>query len=542
MLRSAGAGTDPGAVPPAGPDPAHAPPPIAGTPARPTVRALAVTAVLMAVVDALGIYLVLGFVGAGMTAVAVVAVVVLVLVNLVYLGRGRLAAKYLTPGLIFLAVFQLFVIAYTVLIAFTNYGDGHNVTRDDAVRTIIANSAQRVPDSPAYRVRVVERDGALALLATDPSGRALLGDAGTPLAPVDDATFDAQGQAVSVPGATTLPLQALLARQAEVTGLSVPVATDVNAGQLRTADGVSAYVYRSTLQYTPETGTLRDTGTGTVYTDNGRGNFVGPDGAALQPGWRSFVGVDNFARALGASAQGALIGVLAWTFVFAATSVVLSFALGTFLALVFNDPRMRGRRVYRVLMILPYSFPLFLSGLVWSGMLNPEFGFVNQVLLGGAEVPWLQDPWLARLSVILVSVWFGFPYFFLVSTGALQAIPEDIQQAARVDGASAWQLFRRIKLPLLLVATSPLLIAAFAFSFNDFNTIFMLTGGGPSDPSSPIDAGSTDILITLVYKQAFVGNSKDYGLASAFAVLIFLVVSVVSVVLFRRTKSLEDVY
>jgi arabinogalactan oligomer/maltooligosaccharide transport system permease protein len=193
-------------------------------------------------------------------------------------------------------------------------------------------------------------------------------------------------------------------------------------------------------------------------------------------------------------------------------------------------------------MILPYAFPVFLTGLIWSGLLNQQYGFINEVLLGGAQIPWLQDEWLARATVILVSVWFGAPYFFLVSTGALQSIPEDVLQAAQVDGVSVWQLFRHIKLPLLLVAVSPLLIAAFAFSFNDFTTIFMLTGGGPANPASPIGAGSTDILITVVYKLAFQGDSKDYGLASAFSMLIFLIVVTISIVLFRRTKSQENVY
>jgi arabinogalactan oligomer/maltooligosaccharide transport system permease protein len=117
-----------------------------------------------------------------------------------------------------------------------------------------------------------------------------------------------------------------------------------------------------------------------------------------------------------------------------------------------------------------------------------------------------------------------------------------VQQAARVDGASPWQMFRLIKLPLLLISVSPLLIAAFAFSFNDFSTIFMLSGGGPGDPTSPIGAGATDILITVVYKLAFLPGQKDYGLASAFAVIIFAIVSIISLVLFRRTKSLEEIY
>ena len=181
---------------------------------------------------------------------------------------------------------------------------------------------------------------------------------------------------------------------------------------------------------------------------------------------------------------------------------------------------------------------------VWEaqGLLNARFGFINQALLGGAEIQWLGDPMLARMSVVLVSVWFGYPYFFLVSTGALQAIPSDVIEAARADGATGWQTFWRVQFPLLLTAVSPLLVAGFVFSFNDSNSVFMLTGGGPPNLSSEIGAGATDILITLVFQKAFTQASADYGLASAFTVVLFLIVAVMAVILFRRTRRFEEAY
>ena len=230
-----------------------------------------------------------------------------------------------------------------------------------------------------------------------------------------------------------------------------------------------------------------------------------------------------------------------WTFVFAVLSVLTTFAMGLFLALVFNDWRMRGRKVYRVLVILPYAFPSFLSGLVWLGLMNEDFGFINQVLFGGAEIPWLTDPWLAKFSVLFVNLWLGFPYMFLVCTGALQSIPDELLEAAKVDGARPWAVLRLIKLPLLLVSVAPLLIASFAFNFNNFNVIYMLTGGGPRNVEAGVDAGATDLLITLVYKVAFgSGTGRDYGLASAFAIIIFIIVGIVAAIAFRRTRALED--
>ena len=234
--------------------------------------------------------------------------------------------------------------------------------------------------------------------------------------------------------------------------------------------------------------------------------------------------------------------MIAWTFTFAIASVILTFSLGLFLAVTFNREDMRGKKIYRVLMILPYAFPAFLSGLVWSGILNPQFGWLNQTLLGGAEIGWLTDPVLAKISVLVVNLWLGFPYMFLVCTGALQSLPNELDEAARMDGAGAWRVFRSIKLPLLLVSIAPLLIASFAFNFNNFNVIYMLTGGGPRFEDTSRDIGSTDILITLVYKVAFgQGTGRDYGLASALAIVIFIIVATVSAISFKQTKALEEV-
>ena len=173
-------------------------------------------------------------------------------------------------------------------------------------------------------------------------------------------------------------------------------------------------------------------------------------------------------------------------------------------------------------------------------MMNQEFGFINVALLGGADIPWLTNEWLAKFSILLVNLWLGFPYMFLICTGALQSIPDELQEAARVDGANAWAVFRNIKLPLLFVAVAPLLIASFAYNFNNFQLIYMLTGGGPRDASAGINVGATDLLITMVYKVAFVGSTSDYGLASAFSIIIFFLVATISIVLFRQTKSLEE--
>jgi arabinogalactan oligomer/maltooligosaccharide transport system permease protein len=200
---------------------------------------------------------------------------------------------------------------------------------------------------------------------------------------------------------------------------------------------------------------------------------------------------------------------------------------------------MRGQKFYRAFLIIPYALPSFMTVLVWAGMMNQEFGVINEIL--GADIPWLRDPTLAKVSILLVNTWLGFPYMFLVCTGALQSIPEETKEAAYVDGASSSQAFRSIVFPLLMIAIAPLLIASFAFNFNNFNVIYLLNQGGPPIEGAATPAGHTDILISYTYRLAFEsGSGAQWGFASAIAVLIFLMVAAVSAISFRRTRALEE--
>jgi arabinogalactan oligomer/maltooligosaccharide transport system permease protein len=251
------------------------------------------------------------------------------------------------------------------------------------------------------------------------------------------------------------------------------------------------------------------------------------------------VGTENFSKLVrDPLVRDPFVRVFIWTLAFAFLTVLGSFAVGLFLALALNHPEMRMQRTYRSLLVIPYAIPGFLSLLVWQGLLNDDFGVVNNVL--HLNVPWLFDPTWAKVSCLLVSVWLTTPYFFLVSLGALQSIPAELVEAARVDGGGPLAIFRRVTLPLLLVAVAPLLIASFAFNFNNFNNIYLLTGGGPPSEDQSV-AGATDILISYTYKLAFeAGKGQDYGLASAVSIAIFVVVAAISWVSFSRTKSLEN--
>jgi len=498
--------------------------------------------VLMGVVDAIGVYCLLAAWNADAWGIFAAMLVLLIAANWVYFTRRALALKYILPGLAFLLVFQIFVVVYTGFIAFTNYGDGHNGTKQQAVDALLVQDEKRVEGSASYPLTVVQQDGTLGFAVIDPDGKTLVGTAEDPLAP-DDATVESD-RITAVDGWTVLSRQEILAQQKAITALRVPISDEAADGSIRTQDARVGYVFKSTLTYDADAGTMTDTETGVVYTPNDHGEFEAADGTTLPIGWRVTVGFENFTTAFSDSRYAKpFFSILVWTFAFAILSVLTTFLLGLFLAMVFNDPRMRGRKVYRMLMILPYAIPGFVAALLWSGMFNRRFGLINNLFFGGAEIPWLTDPWLAKFSILFVNLWLGFPYMFLICTGALQSLPSDVLEAAKIDGASKLRTWRSVIMPLLLVSTAPLLISSFAFNFNNFTLIYMLTGGGPQFADASVPLGHTDILISMVYSISGIDGSapKNYGLASALSIVIFVIVGGISALAFRQTRKLEEI-
>ncbi|GIF13343.1 ABC transporter permease subunit [Actinoplanes teichomyceticus] len=459
-----------------------------------------------------------------------------------YLTRRHIPAKYLVPGTIFLIVFQIFPVLYTASTAFTNFGDGHRGSKADAVTAIQTASVTRVPGSTEYALSIATAGdpatGALVFLITDPTSRAVsIGDAGGLRPAPGGVTVNSAGRVTAAPGYTVLNAGQASARSREITDFAVPTA----AGAIRSAGLSRAYEGKAVRAYDAATDSIRDTVTGQVWrADDELGAFVAADGERLAQGWRVGVGFANFTRVLtDDTISRDFLRTLIWDFVFAIGSTGGTFLLGMFCAIALQSTRMRFRGFYRIVMVLPYAMPSFAMLLVWRDMFNTDFGLINNVL--GTGVDWLGTGLTAQLAVLLVQLWLGYPYMFLVTTGALQAIPAELTDATRVDGAGPFQSFRQVKLPLLLVALTPLLISSFAFNFNNFNAIYLTTEGGPFPADNPSN-GATDLLITYTYRLAFGGSGAQYGYAAAISIFIFLIVAVVSAVSFRRTRAQEEVY
>ncbi len=256
-----------------------------------------------------------------------------------------------------------------------------------------------------------------------------------------------------------------------------------------------------------------------------------------------FIGFKNFAFIL-TNASTALWPVFRWNVVFAAGSVILTALMGLFLGVVLNDPKLRLRNFYRTALIVSWALPSIISIQMWSALLNQQFGAVNRMLglLGVYSIPWLTQTDWAKLGILLVNLWLGFPFMMTATLGALSTIPNELYESAQIDGASPWQAFRGITLPLLRTAFTPVLLTSFAFNFNNFNLIYLLLPqGGPAIPNGLATANSTDILISWAYKTAFrAEGGSAYGLGSAIALIIFVVTVGISMVNFNITGAFRE--
>mgnify|MGYP003899709857 CR=1 FL=1 len=253
-----------------------------------------------------------------------------------------------------------------------------------------------------------------------------------------------------------------------------------------------------------------------------------------------WVGLQNFSDLFGIKSwRGTMFSVLKWNIVWAVVSTITAFAFGFGIALLLNQKNLRFRTFFRTAFILPWAMPSFISALVWTGLLNTSFGVVNQVLgsFGLQPIPWLSNVMWARVALIIVNIWMGFPFQMVLCLGVLQSIPQDLYEAARVDGATDAQTFWHLTLPSVLYSVAPLLVLQLGGNFNNFGLIYLLTGGGPTVFGNR-GAGGTDLLISWMYKLTF--NLHKFNYAAAVGLMIFIPVALISIHNLRQTRSFKE--
>ncbi|RSK46914.1 carbohydrate ABC transporter permease [Bacillus canaveralius] len=253
-----------------------------------------------------------------------------------------------------------------------------------------------------------------------------------------------------------------------------------------------------------------------------------------------WVALENFSKLFTLDLwRDTLVSVFAWTIIWTFGATTLQIALGIFLAVLVNQKDLKGKAIIRTVLILPWAVPAFVSILIFSGMFNESFGAVNNVILDGLgieSIPWMTEAFWTRAALIMIQTWLGFPFIFAMVTGVLQAIPDELYEAATVDGATMWQKFRNITLPLIMFSIAPILITQYTFNFNNFNIIYLFNMGGPA--MSGQNAGGTDILISWIYSLTV--TKQEYGMAAAITMILSIIVISVALWQFRRTKAFKE--
>lgn len=506
-----------------------------------TLSGMALRLLLLGIFDVGAIWLIANMLQDGLWPIAGMLTFITIFVNVVLLKEGMYPLRWMVIGLSLMSLLSVYPILYTVWISFTNYGDGHLLTQQQSLEQL--DKVTYLPETGAsYTWTAFQNaDGEYALWLQGAEGDVYLASPNQPIEEIqnlsDYGELDADGIPLEIPEYKRLTRLQTIPLIDEIAA----VRFGVDEGAVYVRDLDNAATTQKRYEYNEETDTITDKSTGLEYVPVA-GTWTAEDGSTVPPGFIIGVGFKNFTTFFKSSAIGGpLLRVAIWNFVFAFVTVLTTFFLGLLTALLFSD--LWGKKIIFSLLIIPYTIPSLVTILVWRGMLNPQIGVISvtmQNLIGWAP-NWFNDPTWAKIGIILINLWLGYPYFMLVCSGALQGIPSDIYSAADVDGANAWTKFWKMTMPLLLIAVGPLLVASYVFNFNNFNVIFLYNGGGPPIAGAGTPIGHTDILISYVYNLAFGGSrGADFGFASAISIIIFAVVILITLFQFKYTNMWEE--
>jgi maltose/maltodextrin transport system permease protein len=493
--------------------------------------ALSVRHLPIALVALAALYVDLIIYEAGSTWIALGLLVVIGLGIYIYLSNRAYTYRYLFPGLFGFALFVIFPILYTVFVSFTRYSSSNLLPYERALNILQQETFPSGNVSYNYKL-LLQPDGRYVLYLEDdkdPSHRF----ASEPLdLKAAKASTKGEGPAKvnqlasgSVPPGKPLELGQMTRQK-----LYIPMRSrqfSLPDDTLVGLEGLQKFASRERLWKVNPNGWLINVKDGsTVRPAFRQGYFVNQRGEKVGVGFRTFSGLENYIQILtDPRIQGPFLRIFLWTLLLSGLSVLGTFTIGMFLAVMLEWKELRFRKGYRTLLILPYAVPSVLSILIFKGLYNQQFGAVNDFLraLHLFTPEWETNPWGARGMILLVNLWLGYPYMMLVCTGMLQSVPSTIYEASAIDGSNPIVDFFKLTLPLVFQPLLPILIASFAFNFNNFTLVYLLTGGGPRMMGGGI-AGETDLLVTYTFNLAFRDSGTNYGLASAIATLLFFIV------------------
>ncbi|PKF61948.1 maltose ABC transporter permease MalF [Psychromonas sp. psych-6C06] len=456
----------------------------------------------------------------------------------VFAREDTYSHRYIYPGIAAMVIFIIFPLMYTVGIAFTNYSGTNQLTFERVQAQFLAKTYEQPNSSYAFELYQVsdnkvqlhfqkqDKHYSTSIFALDESAPIFLSNRADKVGEKAPLRFVIQNRNAL----RKLDIVSLEGHSLSMSGLREFAAStplyELQSDNLTLVSLLDGERLKPNMEI------------GFYQAVNEQGEFIGRE---ISPGFVVGNGWENFTRIfVDKGIQGPFVQIFIWTVIFAGLTVLFTLAVGLVLASVVQWEELKGKAIYRMLLILPYAVPAFISILIFKGLFNQSFGEINQLLEGlfNFKVNWFTDPYMAKTMILIVNTWLGYPYIMILCMGLLKSIPSDLYEASAIDGAGPIDNFFKITLPLMIKPLTPLLIASFAFNFNNFVLIQLLTNGAPDIIGSSTPAGHTDLLVSYTYRIAFEGGGgQDFGLASAIATLIFIVVGALALLNLRVSKK-----
>ncbi len=458
----------------------------------------------------------------------------------IYLSAQTKAARYLFPGLAAMGVFVLFPLLLTLRLSTTNFSASNLLSAERATAYLVDQRLRDEAKTYEFSVHRSNEQIRIALRPESETDTPRPASFVTPLLSPNATSQTTQAKAFTGSEAdlgASVPLRDLVDLRTSLAPLSIALPD----GSLLSYSGLREFAVLTPVWKPQPDGSLVSAIDARSYRPNPiSGFFEDAQQNRLQPGFTVSVGLKNYLKIVTDGAiRGPFFSIFLWTVAFAALSVGLSCALGMSLAVLLNWEALKGRGVYRTFLFLPYAVPGFISILVFKGLFNQNFGEINMILnsLFGIKPSWFADPILAKVMLLIVNVWLGYAYFMVLCSGLLQSISGDLYEASALSGAGPWTNFTRITAPQIIGPLTPLLISAFAFNFNNFVLVALLTDGRPDFLNTTVPAGTTDILVSYTYRIAFKDAGADFGLAASISTLIFAMVAMMALAQLKLNKA-----
>lgn len=455
----------------------------------------------------------------------------IIFVVLSILRKSLSAYRWLAVGIVMAVLFTIYPIFYTVYLSFTNMSGGHLLTKVQTVARL-KNDEYTDENAAKYSWNAYTNGKEYLLLLADETGTITEARENEPLKARPDFTL----MPAEVDGFKQVKKGQLMQSLEKIGKIKFGKSPDNVVVKSMSSVAVS----RASYSYDDKNDVFTDNRTHKTYKPV-KGTYTSSDGSTLIPGFMCGIGGENYMRFLGNPGyRQPILQILVWNICFSLFSVLISFAVGLMIALLFED--LPYKRLIRSLLIIPYPVPVLVSIMVWRALLNERMGLVTNLLMSmfGTAPHFFTGIAAARAALVIINVYLSYPYFYILASGAVRSIPGELFEAAAIDGAGSFTVLHRITLPMVMRILAPLVIASFSFNFNNFTLIWGYNSGLPAMADTIVPMGYTDLLISFIYRLGFsTANAADYGFSAAITVMLFILVATMVFFQSINTKAIR---